>query len=200
MVALQIDGAGRRRVRPNGARGRPPVGPVAEEAGDGHGRIGQQRVDERRVQRLQIEHRAQLPADVEPRALRLRFEAARAEVAAAEEDEGDLSPSRALLKALFKVCGWQFLSVGCLKFAADLFGFANPFLLGRFLAFIEDRSEEMKWGYIYAGGMLGCSLLASLCTIHFDFLINEVGLKVRAAVVTAVYGQTVSVSSTGMSR
>ncbi|RZC35046.1 hypothetical protein BDFB_002777 [Asbolus verrucosus] len=55
-----------------------------------------------------------------------------------------------LFKALHK-CFWvQFYSIGVLKLIADCAGFAGPMLLNRLVSFIENKSEDIKWGYLYA--------------------------------------------------
>ncbi|KAJ8945829.1 hypothetical protein NQ318_008713 [Aromia moschata] len=100
-----------------------------------------------------------------------------------------------LLWALHR-CFWlQFYSIGILKFIADCSGFAGPMLLNKLVAFIEDKSEDIKWGYIYALGLMSCTLLASLCDSYFNFLMAVVSLKMRGAIVTTVYRKTLTVSS-----
>ncbi|KAJ8922563.1 hypothetical protein NQ315_007593 [Exocentrus adspersus] len=101
-----------------------------------------------------------------------------------------------LLVALHR-CFWvQFYSVGILKFIGDCSAFAGPLLLNKLVGFIEDKSEDIKWGYIYAAGMMSTTLLSSLCDSHFNFLMAIVGLRMRGALVTTIYRKTLSVSST----
>lgn len=59
-----------------------------------------------------------------------------------------------LLRVLHS-CFWvQFYSVGILKLIADISAFAGPMLLNKLVGFIEDKSEDIKWGYIYALGLV----------------------------------------------
>lgn len=101
-----------------------------------------------------------------------------------------------LLRALHRCFGLQFYSIGALKFVADCSGFAGPILLNKLVGFIEDRSEDVAMGYLYAFGLFSTSLLASFAVTHFNFLISLLGLKIRASVVTAIYRKTLTVSGT----
>jgi len=42
--------------------------------------------------------------------------------------------------------------------------------------------------------------LAALCNAHFNFLMQEVGLKIRGALVTTIYRRTLTVSSIELSK
>ncbi|XP_044256061.1 ATP-binding cassette sub-family C member 10 [Tribolium madens] len=101
-----------------------------------------------------------------------------------------------LFKALHK-CFWvQFYSIGFLKFIADCAGFASPLLLNRLVTFIEDKSEDIKWGYLYAFLLMTVTLISSFCDSHFNFLMSMVGLRMRGALVTTIYRKTLTVSET----
>ncbi|XP_018573016.1 multidrug resistance-associated protein 7 [Anoplophora glabripennis] len=94
-------------------------------------------------------------------------------------------------------CFWvQFYSVGILKFVADCAAFAGPMLLNRLVGFIEDKSEDVEWGYIYAAGLMSTTVVSSLCDSHFNFQMALVGLRMRGALVTTIYRKTLTVSST----
>ena len=92
-----------------------------------------------------------------------------------------------LLPLSIRRYGVQFVGVGSLKFAADVLGFAGPLLLNRLVAFIEDAGEDVKWGYLYAALLTASAAAAALCNVHFNLLVSELNLKVRASVVSAVY-------------
>ncbi|KAJ8985380.1 hypothetical protein NQ317_007536 [Molorchus minor] len=100
-----------------------------------------------------------------------------------------------LLKALHRSFWVPFYSIGILKLIADCSGFAGPLLLNKLVSFIEDKSEDIKWGYIYAAGLMSCTMLASLCDSYFNFLMAVLGLRMRGAVVTTIYRKTLTVSS-----
>ena len=58
----------------------------------------------------------------------------------------------------------------------------------------------MKWGYLFASGLAGTTLIAALCNAHFNLFMSELGLKVRAAVTAAVYRHTVRLTAAQMGR
>ena len=61
-------------------------------------------------------------------------------------------------------------------------------------------SQDMKWGYLFASGLAGTTLIAALCNAHFNLFMSELGLKVRAAVTAAVYRHTVRLTAAQMGR
>lgn len=64
-----------------------------------------------------------------------------------------------LLKGLHN-CFWiQFYSIGALKLLGDCAGFAGPLLLNRLIIFLDDKSEDVKWGYLYAFLLMSTTLL-----------------------------------------
>ena len=68
--------------------------------------------------------------------------------------------------------------IGFLKFVADSSGFLSPILLNWVVLFMEDKSMDIRWGYVYALGLCGSTLVAALCNTHFNLLISELKLKV----------------------
>lgn len=55
-----------------------------------------------------------------------------------------------LLKLLHKCFGWEFYSIGILKFVTDSTSFMGPLLLNKLIGFIEDKNETILYGYLYA--------------------------------------------------
>ena len=97
------------------------------------------------------------------------------------------------LLQIFARLYWRpFVLVGILRFLADCFGFASPMLLNLMVKFMEDKKEDVRLGYLYAAGLLGSTLSVALCVTHFNLLICELNLKVRASVITAIYRHTLS--------
>ncbi|KAL3266128.1 hypothetical protein HHI36_010314 [Cryptolaemus montrouzieri] len=100
-----------------------------------------------------------------------------------------------LLKALHK-CFWrEFYGIGILKFTADCTAFAGPMLLNKLVGFIENKDEQIGWGYVYAAGLTLSTLAGSLCDSHFQFKMAVVGLKMRTALVTMIYRKVLTVNS-----
>ena len=104
------------------------------------------------------------------------------------------TPQRSyLMRALSKQFLREFLAIGVLKFVADCAGFASPILLNLVVQFMEDKDADHRWGYAYAFGLAASSMTVAMCNVHFNLLINELKLKVRAAVIMSVYRHTLSV-------
>ena len=87
-----------------------------------------------------------------------------------------------VFRSLSKIYGKEFMLIGILKFVADSSGFLSPILLNWVVLFMEDKSMDIRWGYVYALGLAGSTLVAALCNTHFNLLINELKLKVSISV------------------
>lgn len=55
-----------------------------------------------------------------------------------------------LFHLLHKSFGWEFYSVGILKFISNCASFMGPLLLNKLIGFIEDKDESVLNGYLYA--------------------------------------------------
>ena len=131
----------------------------------------------------------------------------------------DQAPPVSLLRLLFTCYGREFLLIGLLKFVADCAGFAGPgrilcllncstkninflltlVLLNCVVTFMETPdTASMVSGYMYAALLALSAFAGSLCSCHFNLLMTELGIKVRAALVTAVYDKTVTVSRSSL--
>lgn len=67
--------------------------------------------------------------------------------------EGDVKIIRnqmTLFRLLHKCFGWEFYTVGILKFIADCATFMGPILLNKLVGFVEDKNEPISYGYLYA--------------------------------------------------
>ena len=100
-----------------------------------------------------------------------------------------------LLKIFSRMYWRPFLVVGLLRFLADCFGFASPMLLNLMVKFMEDKTEDVRLGYLYALGLLATTISVALCITHFNLLMCELNLKVRASMITALYRHTLSLPS-----
>lgn len=79
-------------------------------------------------------------------------------------DVGFKIPTRriSIVRALHR-CFWvPFYSVGILKFVADCSGFAGPMLLNKLVGFIEDKNENVEFGYGYAAGLCITTLIGNV--------------------------------------
>ncbi|CAB3994460.1 multidrug resistance-associated 7-like [Paramuricea clavata] len=111
--------------------------------------------------------------------------------------QGNLK-KRLLLRALHKAFGVRYYSIGILKFVGDCLGFAGPLLLHALVSFMENKNEPLEHGYYYAAGLFASTLIGSFISTHYGYVVNKVGLQIRAAVITSVYDKTLAVKSTGL--
>jgi ATP-binding cassette subfamily C (CFTR/MRP) protein 10 len=100
-----------------------------------------------------------------------------------------------LLSAMRHVLGFQYFFSGVLKLVSDALSFAGPILLNLLLNFMTDPSQPMWRGYVYTGALVLSTLLAALFSTHFNYLVSVVGLKLRAAAISAVYRKTLVIST-----
>ena len=96
---------------------------------------------------------------------------------------------------------WRSL-IEILKFVNDYAGFAGPILLNGVVSFMEDPDPDsgMVTGYIYAILLAISSFIGALFSFYFNLFMTELGVKVRAALTTAVYDNTVTVSKSSLSQ
>lgn len=71
-----------------------------------------------------------------------------------------------LFYLLHQCFGWQFYTVGILKFIADCSSFMGPILLNKLIGFIEDKNEPISHGYLYASLLI----LSAIIGIKLNFL------------------------------
>lgn len=98
-----------------------------------------------------------------------------------------------LVRTLHRCFGWEYYALGLLKFIADALIFAGPILLSKLVNYMEDPDEPTSNGYIYAGLLFATTLISAVCSIHFDFKINKMGLRLRSALITAIYNKMTNV-------
>lgn len=78
--------------------------------------------------------------------------------------------NKSLVKVLHK-CFWiQFYGIGVLKLAADLMLFAGPILLNKLVSFVENKSIDIKWGYVYAACLMTSSIACTMLKYNQEFL------------------------------
>lgn len=77
--------------------------------------------------------------------------------------------------------------------------FAGPILLSLLVTFLQDTSQPVQNGYIYTAAIFLVTLIAALCTIHFNYLVLRVAIQFRAAIITAMYQKLLKVSSATLS-
>lgn len=112
---------------------------------------------------------------------------------------GHTRKNKTLISALNTAFGIEYYSIGVLKLLADGFAFVGPMLLNWLVTYMEDPTEPSWHGYVYAAGLFLSTFLGAMCSTHFNYLIQIVGLKIRAAIITSIYRKSVLVSSVSLS-
>lgn len=107
------------------------------------------------------------------------------------ELEGDVG----LLRVLHKAFGLRFYLLGVLKVAVNVSTFAGPLLLSTLVNFVEEKGAPLQTGVLCVLGLFLSGLLGSFLQNIFVFEVCKVALSARAALVSAVYGKALRVSS-----
>ncbi|KAK7074112.1 Multidrug resistance-associated protein 7, partial [Halocaridina rubra] len=119
-----------------------------------------------------------------------------------EDDEVTVvTPGKySILRVLLKCFGVQFISIGLLKLIGDGLAFAGPLLLNQLVTFIDSKNEDPVKGYTYAGGLIGAALIGSFCSIHFNYLMAKINIRVRAGLISTVYRKVLLVSCANLGK
>lgn len=105
-----------------------------------------------------------------------------------EKFQRNIHRSATLFKALHISFGKEFYLIGLLRLIADMSGFAGPLLLGGLLRSEFDAEDRFQSNaLIYASGLFLVAMLASYCGVHFNWRISLVTIKMRIAMVSAIY-------------
>ena len=114
---------------------------------------------------------------------------ARAKFAASSEesrkDETEPLPSLAL--ALAKAFGADFARAGIFKLFHDILIFVGPLVLSKLIAFFRDKDAPLIHGLFLTSVVAIAQLLMSFFLRHYFFQCYLVGLRLRTAIVMAVY-------------
>ena len=106
-----------------------------------------------------------------------------------------------LLRALNKTFGLVYFSLGVVQFIISLLNFAGPLLLNALVSFMENGDQEpMIHGYYYALGLFLSTLVIAFMGTHYNYQINVIILRMRAALITAVYRKALAVNTTNISK
>jgi multidrug resistance-associated protein (MRP) len=109
-----------------------------------------------------------------------------------EQHTGEPSLTLALIRAF----GLTFFVAGFFKLAQDLLTFVSPQVLGLLINFIRDYNENELWkGFLYAAVMFFAAILQSLILHQYFHRCMVLGMRLRAAVIHAVYRKALRLSS-----
>ena len=106
-----------------------------------------------------------------------------------------------LLQALNKTFGLIYFSLGVVQFIISLLNFAGPLLLNKLVSFMESGDKEpMIHGYYYALGLFLSTLVVAFLATHYDYQMNLIILRMRAALITTIYRKSLAVNVTNMAK
>ncbi|KAK2817485.1 hypothetical protein Q5P01_025676 [Channa striata] len=116
-----------------------------------------------------------------------------------QEELLELDGDVGLLRVLHKAFSVRYYMLGLLKVVVNMLSFAGPLLLSSLVNFIEDEGAPVSRGVWCTAGLFAATLLSSILRNIFVFQVSKVALSARAALVSAIYGKALRVSSSSLS-
>ncbi|KAM7408746.1 hypothetical protein PAMA_002464 [Pampus argenteus] len=104
-------------------------------------------------------------------------------------------PNSWLISTIYKTFKWVLIESAFFKLLQDLLSFASPQLLKLMIAFTQDKSRYTWEGYVYAVLLLVVAILQSLFLQQYFQRCFVLGMKVRTAIMAAVYKKALVVSN-----
>ncbi|KAK7481440.1 hypothetical protein BaRGS_00027291 [Batillaria attramentaria] len=92
-----------------------------------------------------------------------------------------------LLGVLGRTFGMEAFLIQLWQLVHDVFMLTNPLVLGLLVDFIQDETMETWKGFLYAGALFFSLVIQSVCHIRVYHLSGCLGLRVRTAVMSAVF-------------
>jgi ABC-type multidrug transport system fused ATPase/permease subunit len=91
----------------------------------------------------------------------------------------------------------MFLRAGCLKAVHDCLQFVGPQVLNGLIVFLrkDESTENISVGLYLTVAVTVAQLCMSLCLRHYFFMCYRVGIKVRTAVLMAIYKKAIRIDS-----
>lgn len=103
-------------------------------------------------------------------------------------DQEMKSKNPSTLRMFFNAYGWPVLIYGLLFSVCESFTrCAQPLLLGELLTYFSDENRTKSSAYMYAGGIVVCSLIPVMTFHPYIYYIFEIGMKIRIGCSRLVY-------------
>uniref|UniRef100_A0A8D0A0X8 ATP-binding cassette, sub-family C (CFTR/MRP), member 2 n=1 Tax=Sander lucioperca TaxID=283035 RepID=A0A8D0A0X8_SANLU len=112
-----------------------------------------------------------------------------------KKKEKDEHPNSWLIYTIYKTFKWILIESAFFKLLQDLLAFASPQLLKLMISFTQDKSRFVWEGYVYAVLLLVVAILQSLFLQQYFQRCFVLGMKVRTAIIAAVYKKALKVSN-----
>ena len=100
-----------------------------------------------------------------------------------------------IAKCLFRAYGRDFLKAGFLKLIHDLNVFVGPIVLHGLIQFLRDQDAPLRRGLYLTAAVTISQTIMSFCLRHYFFKCYLCGLRMRTAIVVAVYKKALLLSS-----
>jgi ABC-type multidrug transport system fused ATPase/permease subunit len=101
-----------------------------------------------------------------------------------------------LVKCLWKAFHPLFVSAGILKAFHDCLQFVGPQVLNGLIRFFREPTISLTTGLELTASVVLAQLGMSLCLRHYFFRCYRVGIKIRTAVLMAIYQKSLTIDST----
>ncbi|KAM9726615.1 ATP-binding cassette sub-family C member 2 [Menidia menidia] len=112
-----------------------------------------------------------------------------------EKKEEQDYPNSWLVTTLYKTFKWILIESAVFKLLQDMLAFVSPQLLKMMITFTQDKSSYDWEGYLYAVLLLVVAILQSLFLQQYFQRCFVLGMKVRTAIMAAVYRKAMMVSN-----
>ncbi|KAK8761772.1 hypothetical protein V5799_026965 [Amblyomma americanum] len=121
------------------------------------------------------------------------------EKGAAEEIGPTSSPHVGIMAPLFRTFLPELILIGFFRLAGSLLTFVNPVALDMLITFIN--SDQPAWrGGVFAAAMFFASMGESLCFSQYEYRIFLVSMRMRSAMINAIYRKALTLSSSAKYR
>ncbi|OQR87169.1 ATP-binding Cassette (ABC) Superfamily [Thraustotheca clavata] len=105
-----------------------------------------------------------------------------------------------LWRAMAKAFGWPFAYAGFLKLIHDSLQFVGPIVIKLIITFLSNPDADLRIGLLYALAIFVSGVVQSFALRQYFFYCFETGLRLRSAVVTAVYQKSLVLSAGAKSK
>ncbi|XP_030603605.1 canalicular multispecific organic anion transporter 1-like [Archocentrus centrarchus] len=112
-----------------------------------------------------------------------------------KKEEEENYPNSWLITTIYKTFKWLLIESAFFKLLQDVMTFVSPQLLKLMISFTQDESRYAWEGYLYAVLLLVVALLQSLSLQQYFQRCFVLGMKVRTALMAAVYKKALVVSN-----
>ncbi|XP_039477578.1 canalicular multispecific organic anion transporter 1-like isoform X2 [Oreochromis aureus] len=112
-----------------------------------------------------------------------------------DNKEEENYPSSWLITTIYKTFKRILIETVCFKLLQDVLTFVSPQLLKLMISFTQDKSRYAWEGYLYAVLLMVVALLQSLTLQQYFQRCHVLGMKVRTALMAAVYKKALVVSN-----